>query len=84
MLCIRFRRIACSTGQKALGSGVIDFPTVTAQNTIIINASGYTDIQTHAHMNFIQRACTHACISTNACERARIERQRERLPNGLE
>ena len=61
MLCIRFRRIARSTGQKAFGSRVLGIPALTAQNTIIINASGYADIiHTHVHMNLIQRACTHA------------------------
>ena len=70
MLCIRFRRIARSTGQKAFGSRVLGIPALTAQNTIIINASGYADIiHTHVHMNLIQRACTHARESTHALER---------------
>ena len=89
MLCIRFRRIGRRTGQKAFGSRVLGIPALTAQNTIIINASGYADIiHTHVHMNLIQRACTHARKSTHALER------RERggdcqiglssLPNGFE
>ena len=57
MLCIRFRRIAFCTGQKAFGSRVLGIPALTAQNTFIINASGYADIiHTHSKLSWANTA----------------------------